>query len=249
MISVEMPVHPGTRVPASIDALILDLDGVLLDTERIWGIAEAALCRHHGVGYGPADERATHGLLIVDSCRYYARRFGLPETDWPQLERELLDLMAIELQGPVPTLPGALPLLDRLAGRVKLGIASNSRRVVVDRALAQAGLASAFDVVVSADDVERAKPAPDLYRLACLRLGIEPRRALAIEDSTIGATAAVAAGCVCYLLSPAAPSEAIGVSRWIQSLEQLLAFPAGMSAGQEGVGASTTNAQGGSPRR
>jgi HAD superfamily hydrolase (TIGR01509 family) len=130
--------------------------------------------------------------------------------------------MAAELEGVVPPMPGALALIDRLGHRLKLGVASNSRRVVVDRALARANLAARFDVVLSVDDVEHAKPAPDLYQLACRRVGVEPDRALAIEDSAIGAMAAVAAGCVCYLLSPDSPADGLGVSGWIQSLWELV---------------------------
>jgi HAD superfamily hydrolase (TIGR01509 family) len=215
--------HPGTRIPTAFRALILDMDGVLLDTERIWGLAEAALCDRYGVDYGPADEAATHGVLIVEACQHYARRFGLTDADAPRLERELLDLMATELEGKVPPLPGAVELLDAVAPTIKLAVASNSRREVVDRALERAGLADRFAVVVSADDVPRPKPAPDLYLEACRLLAVEPSAALAIEDSRVGAAAALAGGLACYLLAPEPPSTDLPVTGWITSLTELLA--------------------------
>jgi HAD superfamily hydrolase (TIGR01509 family) len=199
------------------------MDGVLLDTERLWGRAEVRLCAAHGVDHGPEDEAATLGVLVLEACRHYARRFGLPDEAAPILEAELLALMAEELDGPVEPLPGAADLVARLRGRVRLGVASNSRRIVVERAVAKANVREVMDVVVSADDVARPKPAPDLYRLACDRLGVDPADALALEDSPVGASAAVAAGMSCYLVGPALPKDAPPVDAWIPSLVRLLA--------------------------
>lgn len=221
--AVATALHPGTRIPVTFRALLLDMDGVLLDTERIWGLAEAALCDRYGAIYGPADETATHGVLIVEACHHYARRFGLTDADAPRLERELLDLMAGELEGEVPPLPGAVELLDAVAGTMKLAVASNSRREVVDRALERAGLRDQFAAVVSADDVPRPKPAPDLYLEACRRLEVEPSAALAIEDSRVGAASALAGGLACYLLASEPPAADLPVTGWITSLTELLA--------------------------
>ncbi|HEU4673647.1 MAG TPA: HAD family phosphatase [Candidatus Limnocylindrales bacterium] len=215
-------VHPGTLVPARIRAVAFDMDGVLLDTETLWGRAEARLCAAHGTTYGPSDETATLGVLALDACRWYASRFGLPETAAPDLEAELLAYMAAELAGPVEPLPGAVALIERLRGHVRLAVASNSRRVVVRQAVERSGLREAFDALLSSDDVVHPKPAPDLYLLACSRLGVAPGESLALEDSAVGATAALAAGLSCYLVRAAPPPALPDVDAWIPSLVDLL---------------------------
>ena len=215
--------HPGTTIPSCVRGVIFDMDGVLLDTERIWGLAEARLCRSYGASYGPDDEAATLGRLSLEACRHYARRFGLVESDAARLERELVEMMCEELEGEVPPLPGARELVERLTGRVGLGVASNSRRVIVTRAIERSGLAEAFGVLVSADDVSRPKPAPELYLAACERLAVSPTDALALEDSPVGATAALAAGLTCFAVMPTAPPDGLRVERWVRSLTELLA--------------------------
>lgn len=214
--------HPGTTIPACIRGVIFDMDGVLLDTERIWGLAEARLCRSYGASYGPDDEAATLGLLSLEACRRYARRFGLTESHAPRLERELVEMMCKELEGHVPSLPGARELVKRLTGRVGLGVASNSRRVIVTRAIERSGLADAFGVLVSADDVSRPKPAPDLYLAACERLAVSPTDALALEDSPVGAASAIAAGLRCIAVMPSAPPPDLAVDAQVGSLTELL---------------------------
>ena len=87
---------------------------------------------------------------------------------------------------------------------MRIGLASNSPRFLVDDALATAGLAGAFETIVTSDDVEHAKPAPDIYLLACERLGVDPSEAVALEDSASGVTAAKAAGLACIAV-PSSP--------------------------------------------
>jgi HAD superfamily hydrolase (TIGR01509 family) len=223
MTALSVPCHSGTTIPAAVRAVVFDMDGVLLDTERIWGLAEARLCERYGVTFGPTDEQATLGLLSLEACRHYARRFGLDASEAPRLERELVEMMCEELEGSVPPLPGARALVERLVGRVALAVASNSRRSVVVRSLERSGLADAFDTHLSADDVPRPKPAPDVYLAACARLCVPPAEALALEDSPVGATAAVAAGLRCIAVMPEPPADRLGVDRWIRSLTELLA--------------------------
>jgi HAD superfamily hydrolase (TIGR01509 family) len=105
---------------------------------------------------------------------------------------------------------------------VRLGLASNSPRFLVDDALATAGLADAFDAIVTSDDVENAKPAPDIYRLACERLGVTPRQALALEDSPSGVAAAKAAGLTCIAVPLFAETDVSAADRVVVSLEELL---------------------------
>ena len=105
---------------------------------------------------------------------------------------------------------------------MRLGLASNSPRFLVDDALATAGLTDAFDAIVTSDEVAHAKPAPDMYLLACERLGVEPSEAVALEDSTSGVTAAKAAGLTCIAVPQFAETDVSAADRVIDSLQQLL---------------------------
>ena len=106
---------------------------------------------------------------------------------------------------------------------VPLALASNSPRFLVDDALATAELADAFNVIVTSDDVEHPKPAPDIYLLACERLGVPPSHALALEDSASGVTAAKAAGLDCIAVPMFAETDVSAADRVVDSLERLLA--------------------------
>ena len=129
------------------------------------------------------------------------------------------------VQQAVDARPGAVELLARLGelDGVALGLASNSPRYLVDDALATAGMTDVFDVIVTSDDVERAKPAPDIYLLACERLGVEPADAVALEDSASGIAAAKAAGLTVIGVPQFAETDVSAADRVIDSLEELLA--------------------------
>jgi HAD superfamily hydrolase (TIGR01509 family) len=105
---------------------------------------------------------------------------------------------------------------------VALGLASNSPRYLVDAALQSAGFADAFEAIVSSDDVAHHKPAPDLYLLACERLGVTPADALALEDTASGIAAAKAAGLTCIAVPQFAETDVSAADRVIDSLEELL---------------------------
>jgi HAD superfamily hydrolase (TIGR01509 family) len=92
----------------------------------------------------------------------------------------------------------------------------------VDAALATARLAEAFDVIVTSDDVERSKPAPDIYLLVCERLGLPPEHVLALEDSSAGVASAKAAGLACIAVPQYAETDVAAADRVIDSLEELL---------------------------
>jgi HAD superfamily hydrolase (TIGR01509 family) len=118
--------------------------------------------------------------------------------------------------------PGALELVARLRGRVPLGLASNSPQRLVDAALSSARLTNVFDVVVTSDDVPRSKPAPDIYLLACERLGVPPEQVLALEDSSAGVASAKAAGLSVIAVPQYAETDVAVADRIIDSLEELL---------------------------
>jgi len=205
-------------------AVIFDMDGLLLDTETLWHGAEAELFDRHGATFTWDDKMAVIGTSFAFTADYFADRLGLPRAEGPRLVEEMLRLMHERVRRHVDARPGAVELVERLRGLdgVRLGLASNSPRFLVDDALATAGLADAFDATVSSDDVENAKPAPDIYRLACERLGVEPAEALALEDSASGVAAAKAAGLTCVAVPQFAETDVSAADRIVDSLERLL---------------------------
>ena len=210
-------------LPHRYRAVIFDMDGLLLDTEILWLRAEEELFRRYGGEFSWEDKMAVIGTSFAATAHYFAERLGRSEADGAPLVNEMIGIMHAELQRDVAGRPGALELVARLRGRLPLGLASNSPRVLVDTALATAGLVDVFDAIVTSDDVTHAKPAPDLYLLACEWLGVAPADTLALEDSASGVAAAKAAGLTCIAVPQFAEADVSAADRVIDSLEELLA--------------------------
>jgi HAD superfamily hydrolase (TIGR01509 family) len=176
-------------------AVVFDNDGLLLDTEEAWTRAEEALFARHGSTFTIEHKRELIGTSPTTSAAKLEVMLDMPGQGSALME-ELHDQVMEEALAGVPARPGALELVDAVrAAGLPVGVASNSARAFVERVLSVAGLLDGhFDVVVTADDVENPKPAPDLYLAACGALGAEPGRAAALEDSATGAAAAIAAG-------------------------------------------------------
>lgn len=191
------PCPPGGLVlPGRFRAVVFDMDGLLVATEPAWAAAEAELLARHGGVHLPEDHLETVGRSVDETVAVYARRMGLEAARISDLREELVELFLARLPAAVP-MPGAVDLVRSLAGRLPLGVASSSPRAVVREVLAAAGLDAAFDAIVTGDDVPRHKPAPDPYLEAGRRLHVDPRHAVAFEDSPLGVLAATAAGMWC----------------------------------------------------
>jgi HAD superfamily hydrolase (TIGR01509 family) len=210
-------------LPDRYRAVVFDLDGLLLDTETLWHHAEVELFARHGAGFSWEDKMAVIGTSFAQTAHYFADRLGATPEQGEALVREMLEIMHGSLQRQVDGRPGAIELVERLRGRIPLAVASNSPRMLVDTALATARLEGVFDAVVTSDDVVHGKPAPDIYLLACERLGVAPADALALEDSPSGIAAAKAAGLACIGVPQFAESDVSAADRVIDSLEELLA--------------------------
>jgi HAD superfamily hydrolase (TIGR01509 family) len=188
-----------------IDAVVFDLDGVLIQTEELWDEVRAGLARDRGGRYGPEEQRAMMGMSSPEWSRYMHEHVGLPESP-DDIAAEVVDRMAERYREELPLIDGAVAAVERLAARWPLGVASSSNRPLIDLVLELSGLAPLFRATVSSEEVARGKPAPDVYVEACGRLGVAPERAAAVEDSHAGIGSAKAAGMrVIAIPNPAFP--------------------------------------------
>jgi HAD superfamily hydrolase (TIGR01509 family) len=177
-----------------IDAVAFDNDGLLLDTEEAWTRAEVTLFARHGTRFTLEHKRDMIGSSRAVAQAKLERMLAAPGRG-PELMDELHELVMEEAARGVEPMPGALELLDELhAAGVPLALVSNSVRDFVELTLGGAGVRERFAVVLSSDDVEHPKPAPDLYLAACARLGTAPERTAGLEDSPTGVAALRAAG-------------------------------------------------------
>jgi HAD superfamily hydrolase (TIGR01509 family) len=175
-----------------IDAVIFDLDGVILDTEELWNEVRESLARERGGRWSEQAQADMMGMSSVEWSGYMHDVVGLSEPP-EEISREVVRRMLERYSQRLPIIDGAVDAVQRMAARSPLGLASSSNRELIDRALEVSGLAPYFRVTVSSEEVERGKPAPDVYLEAARRLEVEPVRAAAIEDSASGIRSAHAA--------------------------------------------------------
>jgi len=175
-------------------AVLFDNDGLTLDTEVCWTRAEEALFARRGRTFTLAHKQEMIGTSAAVASSTLERHLEAPGTGAALMD-ELHELLILELEREVRERPGAIALIDALrAAGLPVGMASNSPRAIVDRALTAAGIADRFDRTIAGDEVEHPKPAPDIYLELAGMLGVDPARCVAIEDSPTGAAAARAAG-------------------------------------------------------
>jgi HAD superfamily hydrolase (TIGR01509 family) len=175
------------------DAVVFDLDGVLTDSETLWSEAKQALVNDAGGTWTDAATTAMLGMSSPEWAAYLRDELGVP-LPAEEINREVVRRMEEGYRRDLPLLPGAADAVRRLSARWPLGLASSSNREIIDLVLELAGFGGAFAATVSSEEVARGKPAPDVYLEAARRLGVDPARCVAIEDSSNGMRAAAAAG-------------------------------------------------------
>jgi HAD superfamily hydrolase (TIGR01509 family) len=176
-----------------IEAVVFDLDGLLIDSEQVWDDARRQLIGEWGGRWREGAQREMMGMSSTEWSRYIRDELGVdlpPEQISEQVVRRLTALYKERL----PITDGAVEAVERLAARWPLALASSSNRELIDLVLETAGLARYFQVTVSSEEVAHGKPAPDVYLEAARRLSLSPLRCAAIEDSHNGILSAAAAG-------------------------------------------------------
>ncbi|MBA3734414.1 MAG: HAD family phosphatase [Actinobacteria bacterium] len=176
-----------------IEAVVFDLDGVIVDSEEAWDEVRERLARERGGRWSERAQADMMGMSSIEWSRYMHDVVGLPEPP-KEINREVVRHMLDRYSRDLPLIDGAVDAVKRLAEHWPLGVASSSNRELIDRVLEVSGLTSYFQATVSSEEVARGKPAPDVYLEAARRLGAEPARSVAIEDSANGIRSAHAAG-------------------------------------------------------
>ena len=175
------------------DAVVFDLDGLLLDTEQVWDDVREGLVRERGGRWHDRAQADMMGMSSTEWSSYLHEELGLAEPP-EELNRIVVERMEERYRQQLPLVDGAAEAVRRLAGRWPLGLASSSNRPLIDLALDLMGVAGLFRATVSSEEVDRGKPAPDVYLEAARRLGVKPEAAVAVEDSASGIRSAKAAG-------------------------------------------------------
>jgi HAD superfamily hydrolase (TIGR01509 family) len=177
----------------SVAAVVFDMDGVLIDSERVWADVREQVAREHGGKWEADTQQRMMGMSSPEWSRFMRDEVGVPMTP-AEISASVVERLVSRYREHVPLLPHAREAVERLAEHWPLAVASSSNRPLIDLVLELAGLQRLFRVTVSSEEVPRGKPAPDVYLEAARRLGVEPASGAAIEDSTNGILAATAAG-------------------------------------------------------
>jgi HAD superfamily hydrolase (TIGR01509 family) len=190
------------------DAVVFDMDGVLIASEEVWDAVREVYVRERGGRYDAEVQRALMGMSSLEWSRYLHEAAGVPDAP-EQINAEIVRRMLKRYREELPLIPGAVEAVRRVAARFPLGLASSSNRELIDAVLDAAGLTELFAATVSSEEVARGKPAPDVYLEAARRLGVAPGRCGAVEDSHGGIRAAKAAGMfVVAIPNPTYPPDA-----------------------------------------
>ena len=177
-----------------IEAVVFDMDGVLVDTEHLWDEVRERLTDEWGGRYTPEAQEAMMGMSSLEWSRYLHETVGLREPP-DVINAEVVRRMLARYEEDLPVVDGAREAVQRLHDDgFALAVASSSNRELIDGVLRRLEVEALFAVTVSSEEVARGKPAPDVYLETARRLDVAPARCAAVEDSASGIRAAHAAG-------------------------------------------------------
>ncbi|WP_405163518.1 HAD family phosphatase [Nocardia sp. NBC_01499] len=176
-----------------ITAVVFDMDGVLIDSEPVWEQVRREYVAERGGQWLPDAQQRLMGMSTREWSEYLSTDLGVdepPET----VARDVIERMAAHYDRAVPLLPGAIDAVQRMSEKWPLGVASSSPRALIDVVLGRTGLIEFFNVTFSTEEVDRGKPAPDVYVAVAAFLRQRPADCAAVEDSSNGMRSAHAAG-------------------------------------------------------
>ena len=185
----------------SIEAVIFDMDGVLVDSEVYWDKARVEFARDRGLTWTDAFQRLAMGRSTVGWAGVMRDKLGLDEAI-DQIIAEMKARVIAHYEERMPTRPGALESVRHMKRHFRVGLASGSPTEIIKAVMRITGLDQDFEVMIYGDDIARGKPAPDIYLEALAQLSVPPGKAVGIEDSANGLRSLKAAG----MLAVAAPS-------------------------------------------
>ncbi|MBE2997604.1 HAD family phosphatase [Nocardiopsis sp. HNM0947] len=189
--------HAAEPAPARrLQAVLLDMDGTLIESEGLWNEAEAELVAELGGRWTDEDHQRNVGNAAVPVGRYIIELTGAHHLTPREVATKLYDRFRGKLAGGAEVRPGAAELVRTLAGsEVPVVLVTSTERELIETALGRIGL-DLFDDSVAGDEVGANKPHPEPYLTAAQRLGVDPARCVAVEDSAVGVASAADAGCV-----------------------------------------------------
>jgi HAD superfamily hydrolase (TIGR01509 family) len=193
LIAIQPESGGSATLACVIAAVVLDLDGVIIDSEAIWNQARFDLVADRGGSWHDDAPRAMMGMSSREWSAYMHDELGV-DLPPPEISQTVVARLQDLYREHVPLLPGAHEAVLRLAARWPLGLASSANREIIDLVLELTGLRERFRATVSSEEVAHGKPAPDVYLEAARRLGVDPADCVAIEDSANGLRSAAAAG-------------------------------------------------------
>ena len=176
-----------------LEAVVFDVDGVLIDSEPVWERVRRGFVADRGGRWPDDAQDRMMGMSTAEWSRYISEDFGValaPE----QVAERVVAAMTAEYREHLPLLPGAVAAVRALSARWRLAVASSAPKSLIEAVLDASGLRACFAASVSSEEVDRGKPFPDVYLEATARLGVLPERCAAVEDSSNGLRSAAAAG-------------------------------------------------------
>ncbi|MGW8223944.1 MAG: HAD family hydrolase [Syntrophobacteria bacterium] len=214
-----------------LEAVLFDMDGVIIDSEPLWSKAEQELLARRNIPYSPQLKAVMMGLDSSEAVGFLIQHYDLKESLSDVVE-ERNQLIAGLFRQFLRPMPHALQLVRSVhAAEIKTGLASSSPQELVALALGRLNITGLFDFILSGDQVARGKPAPDIYLTAARELGVSHENCLVIEDAPHGVAAAKAAGMCCLAISTSASEPALAAADRVvrdfaevdlQSLQELM---------------------------